>query len=355
MKRSSPLMLLPALFLAAFLWPGSALAASGLPYDADTVVSVLALTQEQEELVSFLYAPVLRHETKIVLPERTRYDDLSAAMNSLMQDYPEMFHLHKEFSIGYERSAPEIALYVTLEYRMGVKEAQLLREELYAVARDLAARYATAEALHDVLVARVSYGGSDDMRHTAAGALLNGVATCEGYAQALTLLYRMAGIPCGMITGVATNSEGRTDGHAWSIADMGGYTLIDATWNDQERLGLNTHWYFGLSTAQMYADHRPDSNQHIPACGNHANWHVQRGTAIRTREEAFAAIRTLVHFGGTVNLRVENERLYHALAIGTGDFLDAYNAASEPEDCFYGSYSVVRSDAQMCVIITKTD
>ncbi|MBQ8200979.1 MAG: hypothetical protein IJZ74_04350 [Clostridia bacterium] len=352
--RKNQLMLLPALLLTVLLWPSDSRAEWQLPYDADTVLSVVSLSDEQASLAEYLYQPILRGETKITLPDGTAYNDVSPAMRSLMQDYPELFHLGREYSVGYMQHEPDIALYISPAYRMEVEQAQLIRQELYAIARDLAARHKTAEALHDALLSRVTYGGTTELCHTAVGALLEGQATCEGYVHALTLLFRMAGVPCGMITGIAVDSSGTAQNHSWNIASIGSYTLIDATWNDQDHVGLNTHWYYGLSTEQMAADHAMDEGQQIPPCVAQANWHAVRGWEISTRSEAYAAVRHLVLTGEMLNLRIDDPALYEAVAGDTYAFLGDYNAA-EPDEGFYGGYSVLKSDEQRCVIILRTD
>ena len=323
-----------------------------LPYAEDTVLSVLSLTDAQRSLADFLYTPVFNGQERIELPKGTRYADVSAAMTTLMQDYPELFHLDRNYSVGYYTNAPETATYVEPTYRMSAAEAAEIRAVLYAQAYLFADRHRSAEALHDALLERVTYGGATELRHTAVGTLLEGEATCEGYAQGLTLLYRMAGIPCGVVTGTAVDSSGRREAHSWNIANLNGCTLIDATWNDQGSLGLNTHWYFGLSTQQMGTDHFPDADQRIPACGDQANWHRVRGYVISTAAEAEAAMRRLIN-AGQVNLRITSTTLYHTLARDTYSFLDGYNR-QHPQDGFYGAYRIITSDAQQCVILQRT-
>lgn len=219
-----------------------------LPYGADTVLSAVELSAEQRDLADFLYAPVFRHEERIVLPRGTAYADVSAAMNCLTQDYPELFHLSVKYTVGYYRDTPDEAAWIEPAYRMTADEAASLRAALYREAYLIAAEHPTLLSLHDALCARTVYGGSDEMRHTAVGAILMGEAQCEGYAQAMTLISRMAGIPCGVVTGMADTSDGRTEPHAWNIALLDGETVcIDVTWDDQDALGIIGHWYFGVT------------------------------------------------------------------------------------------------------------
>lgn len=227
-----------------------------LPYGAETVLSVLTLTAEQRTLAEFLYAPIFRQEERIYLPDGTAYADVSAAMNCLMQDYPELFHLGSDYTVGYYRDTPNQAAWIEPTYRLTAEDAAALRAELYMQAYLLADANPDLLSLHDALCTRTVYGGTDDLRHTAAGALLMGTAQCEGYAQAMALLCRMAGIPCGVVTGTACTSDGRTERHAWNIALLDGETVyLDVTWDDQDTQGIIGHWYFALSEAEIEKDH----------------------------------------------------------------------------------------------------
>ena len=324
----------------------SSAAAVTLPYPADTFLSVQGLTAEQSALAEYLYTPIFNQEAQITLPRGTRYEDAEAAMTSLTRDYPELFHMGRNYSLSYYTNAPETATAVTPQYRMSAGEAAELRSRLYVAAYMAVAENADPLALHDRVCEAVTYGGSTEMAHTAVGALLEGRATCEGYAQAVTLLFRMAGIPCGVVTGTATDSQGRTERHAWNIAGADGLTLIDATWNDQEHLGLNTRWYYGLSTAEMTADHTPDAELTVPAC-------VHTGFSgechIAAEDELFSALRRFSR-EGYANLRFTDRQLYARAAHAAHTLLEELNQRF-PADAFYGSYSITASDAQLCVIL----
>ena len=346
-----------SLLLALLLWSPATAARAELPlvYPAQTVVSVVRLTRAQRALVAYLYEPVLAGKEKIDLPAGTRYDDVGPAMTCLMLDYPEMFHVGNNYTITYWENSPDEAIAVTPTYRMDAETAMRLRELLYREALSIIRADRTALGLHDALVARVSYGGSETLRHTAVGALLYGAATCEGYAQALTLLYRMAGIPCGVVTGVGVDNGGNGERHAWNIADIAGYTLIDATWNDQESSGLNTRWYYGLSTRQMAADHTPDATMDVPACSDYAGWHRSTGRFADDWLDVYCALQTLVRTGEPVNLRIVDDALYQSVAGDTGAMLDAYNSWCSDADAFYGGYAYLTCDAQRCIVLMRTD
>ncbi len=339
--------ILPLLFVLLFL-PFAALA---LPYPEETVLSVLPLTPAQQALRDFLYTPLFNGRAEIQLPEGARYDDVAPAVNALMQDYPELFHLDRNYTVTYYRDDPDHAVSLRPTYRVTAEEAAHFRAALYAQAYLLADADPDPLALHDKLCALAEYGGESELRHTAVGALLQGEANCEGYAHALTLLYRMAGIPCGIVTGTALDSSGRTERHSWNLARLTGFTLIDPTWNDQGN--VNTHWYYGLSAMQMGADHVPDEGLVLPDCGDQDNWHVWHGAVVAGQAGADEALRRLVR-GESLNLRVTDPALFAALAEDTYDYIGGYNERY-PEEAFYGAYSVMHSDAQGCVIIERAE
>lgn len=337
------------------LWAAPAFAAPDTPYAAETVLRAAPLSLEAEALLDALYAAVVRCETEPALPEDARYDDVNAAVRSLTSDYPELFHLAREWRIGYEQARPEIAISLTLGYSLTPESYAEEAERLLACARTLVdgGDAERAETLHDWLCERVDYAvdASPGGHSTAADALLRGSAQCEGYAQAFSLLCRMNGIPCGMVAGTAWDTSGQAARHAWNIATLDGVsTLIDATWDDQG--DINTHWYFGLTDGMMAADHAPDPGSALPACVSlAANWQARRGLLIEDEEGLLAALELLSR-EGEVSLRFQNEVLYAALAADPEDWLRHLNAM-RPEAAFEGAYSVMLGGTQPCALLRR--
>ena len=93
--------------MAALMMCFVSAAALEKPYPADTVLTVLPLTETQQTLADMLYDAVFAHQARIELPLGTRYDDASAALQHLMLDYPELFHLGHNYTLGYYRDQPE--------------------------------------------------------------------------------------------------------------------------------------------------------------------------------------------------------------------------------------------------------
>lgn len=86
--------------------------------------------------------------------------------------------------------------------------------------------------------------------HSAFGAIVNGVAVCQGYAQAYSALCKKAGIECEYVVSSPMN-------HAWNMVKLGGkYYHIDATWDDPtwNRVGLVGHNYFLIDDDTMISN-----------------------------------------------------------------------------------------------------
>lgn len=83
------------------------------------------------------------------------------------------------------------------------------------------------------------------LSHTAYGALLGGVAVCDGYTGAYNLLLKLEGIDCYALFNAS---------HIWTVAYLDGIEYhIDTTWGDQ--LGRIDWSCFGMTAVQSRAKH----------------------------------------------------------------------------------------------------
>lgn len=114
--------------------------------------------------------------------------------------------------------------------------------------------YEKEKALHDMLAVQVSYISGANA-HNAYGALVEGKAVCEGYAEALQCLLQRVGIQSVEIFGYGINpATGTGEAHAWNAVRIDGeYYLVDLTWNDQDTILF--HAYFNQTRAILDEDH----------------------------------------------------------------------------------------------------
>lgn len=192
--------------------------------------------------------------------DEDRLTDITIALRALSSDNPQIFWLpstyamspdgskitfsNSEKNIDYTMSAERKAIY---ENRLNSVVSQLTAE-----AKKLDSRFEKELYFHDWLCQNVTYGtdGTDDS-YTAYGALVNGIAVCEGYSRAMQLLCDSVGIPCTVIYGYSNGV-----GHMWNIIDPGdGWYHLDVTWDDDSKYGVTRHAYFNVTDTDIKKDH----------------------------------------------------------------------------------------------------
>ncbi len=173
------------------------------------------------------------------------------------------------FTLQAETYSPGWKIYHSV--RLGRPESALtLRErETLRAAREMvsaAGRGSPMEIerrLHDALCARVTYSlnGHETEKQTAVGALLNGEAVCEGYADAFYLLCSLAGIPARYQGYDIRGERGGEDGHIWNLVQIGGaWVMVDTTWDDSEEYPVVYHYFnAGKDRARVTHIWRDDS------------------------------------------------------------------------------------------------
>ena len=126
--------------------------------------------------------------------------------------------------------------------------------------------YEDIKMIHDYLVDTINYDSSLSKQniYNIYGALVNRECVCEGYARAFKYLLDELDIPCVMIIGTATNSQGETENHAWNYVQLNGaWYAVDTTWDDPVVVGGGTaseeskYKYFLVGREIMDQDHSP--------------------------------------------------------------------------------------------------
>ncbi len=191
-----------------------------------------------------------------IQPELTY--DIKAALTAVMEDnpmifWPSGFTYRYSYYPSYDSStaiytAEVRAVTLTVYFdEMSYASITEVQENYAALAETVANfkvngfnRYEKLKSINDSLCKLITYperqgyvNGSPyygPMAHHPTGALLNGSAVCEGYAEAMKLLCDREGIPC--ITAVGYGNGGA---HKWNYVQMddGLWYLLDTTWNDQ--------------------------------------------------------------------------------------------------------------------------
>lgn len=127
--------------------------------------------------------------------------------------------------------------------------------------------YTNIKMVHDYLVENIEYDTtiSKDNIYNIYGAMVNHEAVCEGYARSFKYLMDSLGIPCTLVIGNGTNTEGKTENHAWNYVQIGDkWYAVDSTWDDPvSSIGWisksSRYRYFLKGSNDMVKDHTPSS------------------------------------------------------------------------------------------------
>ena len=117
---------------------------------------------------------------------------------------------------------------------------------------------------HDWIINNLQYEQNitNNNVYNLYGALIEKSAVCEGYAEALKYILDEVDIPCVLVSGTATNSEGKTERHEWNYVQLyGKWYAIDSTWDDPVVKGTGyvsdsiKHRYFLVGSNEMNKNH----------------------------------------------------------------------------------------------------
>ncbi len=200
-------------------------------------------------------------------------DEIICVFNAYRYDRTEHFWLGNTYTIS---STVTSVVSLRPSYIMSGDELNAAQSEFDAAVSELLllvdgqmSEFERELVLHDALAERIVYTLDAPNAHNAYGALVEGEAVCEGYAEALAYLLFKSGIQSFIATGSSLNpSTGEPEGHAWNIVRIDGeYYHTDLTWNDQ---GENLfHAYFNVTDARISEDHNLDSALYaLPECNS---------------------------------------------------------------------------------------
>ena len=206
----------------------------------------------------------------------------------ILNNNPQLFFVKDTVTTFYSGGK---AISYQVSYTVGKTKAMQMRENMESVAQraiDLVDESMSAAqkalVVHDYLVQNCEYdyerlraGTLPDISHTAYGALVEGIAVCDGYAKAYNyIMDHKLGISCTMVSSDPMN-------HAWNMIEIDGkWYHVDLTWDDPvwDSVGRVNHFYFLLSD-QAISQNSPNAPTQE---NNHYAW-TQGYTADDSRYE----------------------------------------------------------------------
>lgn len=216
----------------------------------------------------------------------TEYFNL--AINALTFDNPELFfiNLNKTYLLTQQITYPtgnvkykvsigtnkgESYLADGFQNAVDVEEA-LITTRTYRDAIISRANMETSDkgkvrVVHDYLVDTINYDTSltKENIYNIYGALNNKESVCEGYARAFKYILDELGVPCIIVCGMATNSKGEVEDHAWNYVYVNDrWYAVDVTWDDPILIGGGIltselkYKYFLMGRSTFEYNHKED-------------------------------------------------------------------------------------------------
>lgn len=208
-----------------------------------------------------------------------------SAVNAILLDNPEIFFLDITKMYLLTKSTTYPLLGTTYEVSIGpsngesylgngftessLKQAE---SELKSAKRTITkiAKGSNLEKIkivHDYLVDNLDYDSSFSNKniYNVYGGLVNNITVCEGYAKSFKTIMDDLDIPCVVVCGIAQNSKGDVENHAWNYVELNGkWYAIDVTWDDPIVVGggnlseESKYKYYLRGANALFADHEED-------------------------------------------------------------------------------------------------
>lgn len=196
--------------------------------------------------------------------------------------------IYKKVEITIKRTENYYA-YCAYMNQLSIPKSEPKAQQLYEIIKQILdsqisssmSDYEKELALHDYLITHCKYSKiatqspkSDIYR--AYGALVNEDAVCNGYAEALQLLFACAGLESQFVVGKADGID-----HAWNLVRLDGmWYHVDATWNDPipDQGKSAIHPYFNVTDEIMEKSHEWDKEKYPVANDMTYNYYVESGS-----------------------------------------------------------------------------
>lgn len=219
--------------------------------------------------------------------EQILTDAFQLSINALLLDHPEIFYLDVTKMYMFTETTKNFAgttykisigpdsnnsyLLAGFENEVDVINAEnSLKSILNSISSGLTGTtYNKILQIHNYLIDNIVYDEAvteSAISHTLYGALINKVAVCDGYAKAFKYILDNSGISCVEVCGIAQNSAGESESHAWNYVLLNGrWYAVDVTWDDPIIVGGNgrltnelRYNYFLKGSDTFLATHQED-------------------------------------------------------------------------------------------------
>lgn len=229
------------------------------------------LSAEEQTVYTVVLESIYDMPERIEIPQLNT-GNLNRIFTALSYDNPDLFCLGLNCKVYKEG----LKTFFEPTYSIDKETYQKQKTELEAVvpailkgAEKFTSAYEKELYIHDYLVTNCIYVDPEisATANTVYGCIVNGKASCEGYARAFQYLLSKLNIDNRLVTGESAEDGENYIGHMWNyvLLDGEGY-FVDVTWDDPKTATqVLRHTFFNVTTNDILLEHR-NIEQTLPLC-----------------------------------------------------------------------------------------
>lgn len=220
--------------------------------------------------------------------EKVSADEFTRVLEYFIQDNPLVYWLDVTYSYRERMDGKtDVTFVYTSDYdSVGetLRKIDAVGSKMISRISDKLPDFDRMTMVHDEIIRMAEYDLEAPRQSDVAGALIDGRATCLGYARAYQYILSRMGMMALMVYGFAK------EGHAWNMVWLeGSYYHVDATWDDRmpEHRAHISHAFMLLSDKAISATHSVDkvASYSMPSCKSEESYFARVGTLVDTDDE----------------------------------------------------------------------
>lgn len=286
-----------------------------------------AMAEESMDAFQQVYYAVSNFEPEVHFREPITLERMNNIMLLLNYACPELMQIDCEYY--YYTNGDGMCTSVEFIYLLDESTYEWACGEICAIFDELRAKthgmsdLEKEQFVYELILDVCTYDLTATHSGTCYGAMLEGVARCEGYSKAFMWMMWALDIPCMTITGDILEDGER---HSWNVVEIDGvFAHVDTTYDDVEEDGEQypyPYGFFNVSDAIVGNTRTIDRLYHVldlPACDDESmNFHVLNGCFADSGDSAvdyFAELLVLAIEAGeqTVYLQCADRSAYYDL------------------------------------------
>ena len=256
-----------------------------LAFDAAQNPYYATLKDNEKNVYSLIFEELYKGSRKFECPVKTNAEELSLAIDAVLNDHPELFWLDNKYSYSYDPedgSVKEInfEFYDFADTPDKLHKAKVALEEVAdSVVRQVRLKTTMVERelfIHDYICQNTVYDEMAPYNQSAYSCLVMHKSVCAGYARAFQYLMQKAGFTCYYVAGrteglngQVINGSNESGSHSWNMVLLDGeYYNVDCLWDDtaSDTYGSTIYPFFNLTDEAFRYHTRISMAVGLPKC-----------------------------------------------------------------------------------------